>query len=114
MQDFIQFVTSQPQDKKIIHVNWHSCAIGDYARSISQAPTDELDHIERLIPRCWGEQMKICIDSLKELYIPNTYEELTMYDVLGEGYIDPNEHSGHTVETYGGLQNLITWCINEQ
>ena len=115
MQDFIEFVASQNPEQRINHQSWHSCAIGDYARSISQSPIIEPIDIEKVnMPRDWGPQVEICIDSLQEMYIPKTDKELTMYDVLGDCEISSDTHNGHEVDTYGGLHKLIQWCIKEQ
>ena len=118
MKSFIEFVASQPRDKKINHHSWHSCAIGDFADSMDQLPTrgcySFTNHMVHVNPGSWSPQMEICVDSLREMYIPNTDGDLTIYDVLGEGYIDPDEYNGHEVETYGGLMKLIQWCIKEQ
>ena len=120
MQDFIQFVASQPQDKKINHYSWHSCAIGEFAKSMEQLPPREVYSDESEVncnPSSWSPQMDICIDSLQEIYIPNTNNDLTLYDVLGAGEITPEAtyaHESYEVDTYGGLHDLVKWCIKEQ
>ena len=113
MQEFIDFVTSQNPEQRINHANWHSCAIGEYAGSIDQLPPSER---HKFNPRKWGSQVEICIDSLQDLYIPKTDKELTMYDVLCNGFISTNHSCDgqYDVDTYGGLMNLIQWCIKEQ
>ena len=118
MQDFIQFVASQPPEQRINHTSWHSCALGDFAKSIDQLPTrgcySFTNHTVHANPRSWSPQMEICVDNLRDLCIPNTNGEVTMYDALDDGDIDPAEYNGHEVETYGGLMKLIQWCIKEQ
>ena len=110
MQTFIDFVANQPQDKKINHYSWHSCAVGEYVSSIHQ---DEIND-SSFDPSAWNPQMSICLGDLRDLRIPKPNKDLTLYDVLNSGAIDGSIPEGHNIETYGGLHNLIQWCIKEQ
>ena len=122
MQDFIQFVASQNPQQWINHKSWHSCAIGDFANSIGQLPPrEEYSTFQRsshpevnVNPSSWSPQMNICIDTLHHMYIPDTGKMLSMYDVLSDGEINSEEHEDHDINTYGGLHDLIEWCIEEQ
>ena len=112
MQEFIDFVASQPSDKIIDHTSWYSCAIGDYADNIDQLPPSDTQLA--FMPIGWGSHVKICIDNLKVLYVPNTGEMVTMYDVLEDGEITSNAIKDYEVNTYGGLHKLINYCLDNK
>ena len=116
MQDFIQFVASQPRDKIIDHTSWHSCAIGDYADSIDQLPprADGTYAYSNVNPDSWSPQMNVCIDSLQDLSVPNTDGEMSILSVLCAGEINSDAPKRYEVETYGGLHDFIKWCIKKQ
>ena len=116
MQDFIQFVASQPSDKKVNHDSWHSCAVGEYAKALDLT-------CEGYNPRNWiqeerytnpegCESMILCINATCNLLLPRTTSYLnTLYDVLRAGHY---LNSSYDIHTYGGLLTLINDCTETE
>lgn len=114
MSEFIKWVSDQPCHRVINHDSWHSCALGDYARSIavninefSGLPEDWANTFG-VLPR-QANHLNVCIDTTKNLILPETTQIYkTLYDVLGDGKYNISDK--YDISTYGGLLELINNC----
>lgn len=73
---FIAFCESQPEDKKIDHSSWRSCAVGKFADSVGI--TDEYLSVS-FVPELLGTYPANLYKKLDLGDCPNTYGEFTKF-----------------------------------
>ena len=101
IKGFLDFINSQPSERKICHKGWDSDCVGDYMRFNGRIYPDILEFIDDVL-----DGLSLCLDGFD--YVNFDGEEITietLFQMLDEAKLI--EAAGISLSTYGHLSIIL-------